>query len=116
MRSRLALAGLALFVLASAAAGSRWWASAPVSPESPEAGETAEASETSATESGTPEASAERQQSVQVRRGDNLVAVLIRAGISPAAGHEVAAALRKAHASHGPYRRFTRQRNVAGNR
>lgn len=95
MRSRLALAGLALFVLASVAAGSRWWATAPVPPDAPEAGQTAEASEAGATEAGAPEAPTERQQSVDVRRGDNLVAVLTRAGISPAAGHEVAAALRK---------------------
>ena len=90
MRSRLALAGLALFVLAIVATASRWWASESPSPEvaaedpAPEP-EVSEASE----------APAERQQTVEVRRGDNLVAVLMRAGLSAAVSHEVAAALRK---------------------
>ena len=90
MRSRLALAGLALFVLAFAATAPRWWASEPLSSEvvaesaTPEP-EVAESSE----------APAERQQTVEIRRGDNLVAVLLRAGLSAEVSHEVAAALRK---------------------
>ena len=91
MRSRPVLAGLALFVLAFAVVAFRWWASVPPSPEVEVVAETP-AAEPEVAE--TPEP-AERQQTVQVRRGDNVVAVLLRAGIPAAGTHEIAAALRK---------------------
>ena len=92
MRSRPVLAGLALFLLAFAVVAFRWWASVPPSPDVEVVAETP-AGETEAAEA--PEAPAERQQTVAVRRGDNVVAVLVRAGIPAAGAHEIAAALRK---------------------
>jgi murein DD-endopeptidase MepM/ murein hydrolase activator NlpD len=94
MRLRLLVAGLAtVSVLALATVTSLWWVSRSPAPDvaaedpavEPEASEPAEAP-------------AERQQTVEVRRGDNLVAVLIRAGLQRAVGHEIAAALSQAGA------------------
>jgi murein DD-endopeptidase MepM/ murein hydrolase activator NlpD len=81
-------------VLALVMLASRWWASEPSSLDV--------APQQSAVEPDVPEpakAPAERQQSAEVRRGDNLVGVLIRAGLPAAGAHEVAAALAKAGAN-----------------
>jgi murein DD-endopeptidase MepM/ murein hydrolase activator NlpD len=94
MRSRLLLAGLAMLVLALATVASRWWTS-----EAPSLDVVAEDPALDPEDSATSEIPAERQQSVDVRRGDNLVGVLIRAGLPAAIGHEVAAALSKAGAN-----------------
>ena len=90
MRSRLLVAGLALSLLALATVASRWWASGPPSRDV--------AAADPAVEPEPSKAPAERQQTVEVRRGDNLVAVLIRAGLQAGVSHEVAAALGKAGA------------------
>jgi murein DD-endopeptidase MepM/ murein hydrolase activator NlpD len=94
MRSRLLLAGLAMLVLALATVASRWWTS-----EAPSLDVVAEDPALDPEDSATSEIPAERQQSVDVRRGDNLVGVLIRAGLPAAIGHEVADALSKAGAN-----------------
>lgn len=101
MRSRLVLAGLALFGLASVATVSYWWTRDPVSSDTASITDPTDAPQTSdATETAVPqsEAPAERQQSVEVRRGDNLASVLRRAGVPATTAHEIAATLRKAGA------------------
>jgi len=83
-----------MLVLALATVASRWWTS-----EAPSLDVVAEDPALDPEDSATSEIPAERQQSVDVRRGDNLVGVLIRAGLPAAIGHEVAAALSKAGAN-----------------
>lgn len=83
-----------MLVLALATVASRWWTSETPSPDV-----VAEDPALDPENSATSETPAERQQSVEVRRGDNLVGVLIRAGLPAAAGHEAAAALSKAGAN-----------------
>jgi murein DD-endopeptidase MepM/ murein hydrolase activator NlpD len=46
-----------------------------------------------------PEQPAARRQTVALRRGDNLVAALVRSGLDPRVGHDIAAALRKSGAN-----------------
>jgi len=83
-----------MLVLALATVASRWWTS-----EAPSLDVVAEDPALDPEDSATSEIPAERQQSVDVRRGDNLVGVLIRAGLPAAIGHEVAAALSNAGAN-----------------
>jgi len=83
-----------MLVLALATVASRWWTS-----EAPSLDVVAEDPALDPEDSATSEIPAERQQSVDVRRGDNLVGVLIRAGLPAAIGHEVADALSKAGAN-----------------
>ena len=80
---------LALVVLAA-----RWWASEAPPVDVAVADPAAEPEEPAVSEP-----PADRQQSVEVRRGDNLVGVLIRAGLPAGVGHEVAATLSKAGAN-----------------
>jgi murein DD-endopeptidase MepM/ murein hydrolase activator NlpD len=93
MRSRLVLVGLAVLVLALAALVSRWWVGEHPSVEVAAEDPALEPEGASASEN-----PSDRQQSVQVRRGDNLVKVLLRAGLKGGPSHEVAAALRAAGA------------------
>ena len=81
-RLLLIIVGLAVVVPGVAVLGYRW-ASAPAPPPTVEA----PAPEPAA------EAPRERLQTVEVKRGDNLVSVLARAGVRMRIGHEVAAAL-----------------------
>jgi len=94
MAVRLVRAGLVVVVLALVVVASRWWASEPAPLEvatqesavGPEGFEPAKAPP-------------DRQQSVEIRRDDNLVGVLTRAGLQAGVSHEVATALRKAGAN-----------------
>lgn len=82
-RVRVTVVALAALTLGLAALGYRWSVSAPAS---------APASEATAPEPKV-EAPPARLQTVRVKRGDNLVAVLARAGVRVRVGHEVSAAL-----------------------
>ncbi len=83
-------AGAAVLMLALVATGYRAW----MAPASSGAGDPAASEPTGTVDASDPEAAPERQQTVPVRRGDNLVAVLVRAGVSATTAHEIAAALR----------------------
>jgi murein DD-endopeptidase MepM/ murein hydrolase activator NlpD len=82
LRIRLIVVGLAVVGAGLSVLGYRW-ASAPAPPPVSEA----------TTPEPAGEAPGERLQTVQVKRGDNLVAVLARAGVRMRIGHEVATAL-----------------------
>jgi murein DD-endopeptidase MepM/ murein hydrolase activator NlpD len=80
-------AGLGLVVVASgAAAVHRWWPATPALPEAPPP-------EPPAIVASPPAPPTERLQKVEIKRGDTLAGVLIRAGLEPRVAQEVTLAL-----------------------
>lgn len=106
MRSRVITGGLvSLLVLGLVVIGSRWWASSPRAPQevveapAPEPGTFPTEPRPPAIASEESQPPTNRPHTIEVRRGDNLLAVLGRAGLSARVSAEVAAALTRAGAN-----------------